>query len=352
MRLAADREGNIRRFSAKLGWCEHFDPKEIEILSSGAIPKLIPPITIQGRRNNVLLYDISAYSTLEYYLTCILSREQFADILLQCIDVFRQMQQLYLNHKNLVLELNKVYIQLGDRSVHFIYLPLIARKREASLTAFFRQLIAGAVRSTYEQASFLDACRTWIERPAPFTLSEFEGFIKAQTCVVAAGTPKAHVPPSAEIYPQQDRFFRPAPQDTDATDVGCFGATSSDNTSLLGETASGTVLLSEEQPAPTVRYYLQRLQTEELVELTHFPFLVGTELGIVAYRVSGNAAVSRRHAEFSIQGGECVIADQRSTNKTYVNDCALVPFIPQILRSGDMIRLGNEKFKFIREETI
>ena len=27
------------------------------------------------------------------------------------------------------------------------------------------------------------------------------------------------------------------------------------------------------------------------------------------------------------------------------------PFIPQILRSGDMIRLGNEKFKFIREET-
>lgn len=81
MKLTADRDGNLRRFSAKLGWKEYFDPKEIQVLSARAIPMLIPPMTVQGRRNNIIQYDISDYSTLEFYLTCILSREQFAEII-------------------------------------------------------------------------------------------------------------------------------------------------------------------------------------------------------------------------------------------------------------------------------
>lgn len=62
MKLIADCNGNIRHFFAKLSWREHFDPKEIEILAARAIPMLIPPTSVQGRRNNVLQYDISAYS--------------------------------------------------------------------------------------------------------------------------------------------------------------------------------------------------------------------------------------------------------------------------------------------------
>lgn len=352
MKLTADRDGNVRHFSAKLGWREHFDPKEIEILSAGAIPMLIPPITVQGRRNNVLQYDISAYSTLEYYLTCILSREQFADVLLQSIDVFQRMQRIYLNYKNLVFELDKVYIQLNDRTVHFIYLPLMSSKREASLPVFFRQLIAKAVRSTYEQSSFLDACLSWLDRPASFVLSEFEGFIKSQVCAgTAVNSPQAAVfQQPAVSTPQPERFVRPVPREpwmprpTSADDV-------QGHTSRLDEPMGGTVLLGESSPPiPVVRYYIQRIQPEERIELTHFPFLVGTELGSVAYCVSGNAAVSRRHAEFSLHDGECMITDQKSTNKTYINDCVITPFTPQPLKDGDIIRLGNEKFQFIREE--
>lgn len=123
------------------------------------------------------------------------------------------------------------------------------------------------------------------------------------------------------------------------------------NTSQLGESIGGTVLLGEsETPVSKVRYYIQRLQTDEKIELTHFPFLVGTEAGSVAYCVTGNPAVSRRHAEFSLHDGACVITDQRSTNKTYVNDVALLPFTAQPLNDGDELRLGNERFRFIRED--
>lgn len=348
MKLTADRDGNVRYFSAKLGLRERFDPKEIEILSMGAIPMLIPPATVQGHKNNVIKYDISSYSTLEFYLTCILSREQFAEILLQCIDVFQRMQQIYLNYMNLVFDLDKIYIQLSDRTVHFIYLPLMSSKRKASQPDFFRSMVVKAVRSTYEQSSFLDACLSWLGRPASFGLAEFERFIRDNTGVTTSRQPNAA--PALSVEPelrQPERFVCPKPVN------GWVPSGSSPvqgNTCRLDEPVGGTVILGSEPSAPAVRFYILRVQTEEKIELTQFPFLVGTERGCVAYCVTGNAAVSRRHAEFSMQDGECFVTDQKSTNKTYVNDCALVPLAPQPLKDGDSIRLGNEQFQFIREE--
>ncbi len=308
LKLTADRNGNTRYFSAKLGWREHFDYKEIEILTAGAIPMLIPPTAVQGRKNNVLKFDISTYSTLEFYLTCVLSREQFAELLLRIIDVFQRMQQIYLNYKNLVLDLDKVYIQLNDRTIHFIYLPLTNSTREATQINFFRLLVSKAVRSTYEQSAFLDECLAWMNRPAPFVPSEFERFIKEHTSVadpvITDKTPTRGEQNDVlrqRIEPQQNQFVRPEPKSVAPSfpsPVGVQGSTSQLNES----TAGGTVLLCENEPQmPKVYFYIQRLQPEEQVELASFPFLVGTELGSVAYCVSGNAAVSRRHAEVDQQ---------------------------------------------------
>lgn len=55
---------------------------------------LIPPVTVQGLRNNIIQYDISEYSTLEFYLTCILSREQFEEIMLQCLETFQRILRI------------------------------------------------------------------------------------------------------------------------------------------------------------------------------------------------------------------------------------------------------------------
>lgn len=348
MKLTASKDGASRLFSAKLGWKEAFDPKEIEMLAAGAVPMLIPPEAVQGRKNNVITYNISAYSTLEFYLSCILSKEQFAELLLQCIDLFRQMRCVYLNYKNLVLDFDQVYILLADRSVHFIYLPLVNSKREASIPDFFRKLIQKASRSTYEQVSFLESCLAWLDRPASFTLEEFETFIRGgqqdPEPQAAPVRPESHPQPK-----QEDRVYHPpvAAPAAWTPPVPVQGGTTP-----LAQPVGGTVVLAEEQPPapPTPRFYLTRVSTGERVEITSSPFLVGTEAGSVAYFVSGNGAVSRRHAEFSIADGCCAVMDRKSTNKTYVNDCALTPFVPQPLADGDRLRLANENFTFSQEE--
>lgn len=111
-----------------------------------------------------------------------------------------------------------------------------------------------------------------------------------------------------------------------------------------------TVLLGDpENVISKVRFYLKREQTGETVEITASPFLVGTESGSVTYCISDNAAVSRKHAEFVLRDGYCTITDQKSTNKTYVNNIALTPYIAQKLSDGDQIRMANETFIFCQE---
>ena len=356
MKLTAAKVGTTRYFQAKLGWKEQFDPKEIEMLSAGAVPVLIPPSAILGYKNNVIQYDISPYSTLEFYLTCILSREQFAQLLLQCVSLFRQMQQVYLSYKNLVLELDQIYVLLSDRTLHFIYLPLAGSTREASIPDFFRKMIHRASRSTYEQVSFLDSCLVWLNQPIPFVMDAFEDFVLQNGCVKGMAAAMSAVPASVPVSepgvvpaPKSSRFYQPASREK--TDVP------SQNILLReGETSrldipdcGGTVLLADGPEVIRPKFYLVREKTGERVEVSRSPFLVGSETGSTDYCVTGNPAVSRKHAKFFLLDGQCSVTDEKSTNRTYVNNCALEPQIAQILRDGDRVRLANEDFTFVQE---
>ena len=374
MKLTASKEGTTRYFLAKLGWKEQFDPKEIEMLSAGAVPMLIPPSAVQGRKNNVIQYDISPYSTLEFYLSCILSREQFAQLMLQCISLFRQMQRVYLSYKKLVLEMEQIYVRLSDRTLHFIYLPLANSRREASIPAFFRTMIHKASRSTYEQVSFLDSCLAWLDRPAPFVMDAFEDFIQGgctqasaaepasqpAACVSAprpaasAAAPQSRpVPPpvpgsgpAAEPAPQ--RIYQPVFWEDRVIQTAEPPVETGGTSRLDTPDGGGTVVLAGSRTAAP-RFFLVREKTNERVEISRSPFLVGVEAGSVDYCITDNPAVSRKHARFFIENGQCTIADQKSTNRTYVNDCALEPQTPQLLQNGDRIRLANENFTFVRE---
>ncbi len=373
MKLTADRDGAVRFFSAKLGWRERFDPRELEMLFAGAVPRLIVPAVVQGKKNNVLKYNISEFSTLEFQLTCVMSREQFADLLLQCIQIFREMQQVYLSCKNLVFDLDKIYMQMERRTVHFIYLPLLESRRSASLPDFFKRMIQKASRSTYEQVSFLDACLAYLNRPIPFALEEFDAFLRGRLDshpAPLAAVPTPQLVCAAPAPPRSERVYRPVPVSPipaaasavlvtpPAPAASVVSVMSPPPAPVQGATGrldtaadGGTVLLCEPEPLrPVLRFYLIREQTGEKIPVTHTPFLVGTEAGSVSYCVIGNAAVSRRHMELSISDGQCCITDQKSTNRTYVNDCAIVPMVPQLLQDGDHIRLGNERFTFVREE--
>lgn len=349
VKLSADKAGKTRYFSAKLGWKERFDPREIDMLYAGDIPALLSPRTVQGRKNNVIQFDISPYATLEYYLSFPLSSERFSELLLSCADVFLHMQKRYLNMKNLVLELNKIYIQLNDRSVHFVYLPLMNSSREASLADFFSQVLASVSPSTHEISLFVEQCEVWLKRPAAFTLEEFKAFVVEHLGRGGEETPAERSAQSGPSVSRESRFYDPMKGASAQTPISKAPTVTpaprpAVQTRPVEQKSGGGV------PAPILapgtHFYLLREKTGEQIEITFSPFWVGTDTRSVSYCVSGNVAVSRRHAMFTIQGDCCSVTDQGSTNKTYVNRSVLTPFSPQALREGDRLRLADEVFIF------
>lgn len=348
MRLVADKDGSPRYFSAKLGWKEHFDSREIEMLYSSAVPALIPPSSVQGRRNNIMRFDISPYTTLEYYLSFALSCEQFSELLLSCVETFQKMQKVYLNYKNLVLDQDKIYIQLNDRSIHFIYLPLADSLREASIQDFFRHIMTRVSRSTYELSLFIDECTAWLERPAVFTLEEFTAVIR-QRMYKAERIPAPAV--GVECASQGDPYYHPPIDSSMQWQGEPQTPVPVEKTSPLSAGPKGTVLLQEPAPSqPVPHAYLTRMKTGERISLPIFPFLVGSEVGTVTYCIGDNPAVSRRHAQFTMEDGRICLTDLGSTNKTYVNDCALAPSSPCPMEGDAKIRFANEPFTFTLEE--
>lgn len=60
-------------------------------------------------------------------------------------------------------------------------------------------------------------------------------------------------------------------------------------------------------------------------------------------------SVSRRHAMLEMQGDDRVLLDLGSTNGTYVND---EPIDRHVLRSGDLVRVGDVIFKYLAGQNI
>lgn len=52
-------------------------------------------------------------------------------------------------------------------------------------------------------------------------------------------------------------------------------------------------------------------------------------------------SVSQRHASLRLRGVEYVVVDEGSTNGTFFADTRLAPHSPQVLRTGDLIRVGR-----------
>lgn len=107
----------------------------------------------------------------------------------------------------------------------------------------------------------------------------------------------------------------------------------------------GTVLLKQSGPAAALAAVV-RISTGERQYIRSAEFYLGKSPNGNDFVVSGNAAVSRKHAVIrQVQTGY-VIEDLNSSNHVYVNGLQITPGIPTQLSLGDRFFLANEEFEF------
>ncbi|MBD5528060.1 MAG: FHA domain-containing protein [Lachnospiraceae bacterium] len=121
------------------------------------------------------------------------------------------------------------------------------------------------------------------------------------------------------------------------------------DTVIMGADGYGedTVVIGEAMAAVSIKPYLHRSSNNERILLDKPVFHIGKERSYVDYCISGNATISRSHADIINRNGKFFIVDNNSTNHTYVNG-EMIPSNTEIpLSHGTKIRLSNEDFEFL-----
>ena len=114
----------------------------------------------------------------------------------------------------------------------------------------------------------------------------------------------------------------------------------------------GTTVLTDDDPATTVLTEdvdggtLIRMSTNETIDINRTELTLGRDRRSVDYCLEGNSNIGRVHARIVVRDGVVYIVDNNSTNGTFVNNTKLRPGLEQQLKSGDIIRLADEKFRY------
>ncbi|MCQ2465117.1 MAG: FHA domain-containing protein [Oscillospiraceae bacterium] len=120
--------------------------------------------------------------------------------------------------------------------------------------------------------------------------------------------------------------------------------TDTDEDFLIPDSINETILLSEKNEGS--RPHLIRMSSNEIIELSGNSFRIGSDNDSVDYCISDNCAVSRVHAEIKRKGGCFFIADNHSTNSTYVDNQEVKGKKEVKLINRCRIMLADEEFMF------
>ena len=110
----------------------------------------------------------------------------------------------------------------------------------------------------------------------------------------------------------------------------------------LPQDFEATVELSAKRPTA----YLIHSNSGTRLLIAKDRYVLGSKEGMTDYCISGNPAVSRRHAAIVNENGILFLQDLESKNHSYVNDRQLEPGEKLVIRNQDVIRLANEEFVF------
>lgn len=119
-------------------------------------------------------------------------------------------------------------------------------------------------------------------------------------------------------------------------------ATDVSETTILDDEASDTVILFQAASGGS----LTRMSTNEQIPINSAEFTIGRERSKVNYCLEGNSSISRIHARLVVRDGKTFLIDNKAANGTFVNGVKARPGQEIQLKSGDIITLADEKFKY------
>lgn len=325
--------------------------REVEDMQNGSIPNVVQ-VNVEVRKGSfVLNYDITNYIPLEQYMHTIVNRTTFAQIILQILRTIQTMTEAYYNPQNLILEIDKVFINPSTDKVLFVFLPILYYNSNGSVRDFLIQLIYHTTFDGTEDASYVKDCLDILQKNMNFSAVELEEYLirlipktenQAENKDIGGIFQKEAYDPFMESGKQESSFDDKVQTEGGKDNVvhNVVSRSTRMTESLSDTGSSDTGLLGAEMS------YIKQLRTGKIYYLKEAETMLGKQQ--CEFEIIDNSAVSRQHAMIQKREGTFYLVDMKSTNGTKVNGQNIVPGEAVLLQDETRFELADEKFIFYK----
>lgn len=332
-KLKIKAPGQNLQIRSHLSFGESWDPRQREVLENVHPAGFMRLETIHGRK---ALFAAPADVPLDRYISNGMDRVSFYIAILQFVNVQRQIEHHHLNPANLQMDPKWIFVNCRTKEMFFLYQPL-ALNNEISNPRPFLAALAGAAAGYGTENQAIEELRNLIMMSSVIRNSDLEA-------LVVRYMPQMQ---SDFVHPDGGRLKSTMGGGGTLT-MDDYVSASPTGTVVMDDQPSGsTTILDENQyREPVYVGVLTRKRTGETIRVDRDVFRLGSSSTAVDYRITGNPAISRTHADLISRSGKFYIYDTNSTNGSFLRGQRLPSMQETELTDGDIIRLANEDFDF------
>lgn len=322
---------------------QNLNLREVEDIQNGILKNVIPLEVDMKRSGFVLKYDITNHMSMEQYLHTIITKQKYAQIMLQILGIIRTMSEAYYNPQNIILNLDNVYINPSTETIFFIFIPILYFDSGCSVKEFLTQITYQTTFDSSEDTSYVEKCLNILQRNMNFSAVEMEEYLKS--ILSDKKEPDKSDYQIRSIYREYNLAFeekkaeQPVEERKEEKENLEIGRSTRMTESLSNIGSSDTVLLGTESNA-----YIKQLRTGKKYYLNSNEVTIGKRQCEI--EIADNPAVSKHHAMIQKKEGKYFLMDLNSTNGTKVNGTKINANVPEALQDESQIEFANEKFVF------
>ena len=370
---------------------QQISEREYYAISTGQIPGLLRAELIRKGNNFKLNYNISGYISLREFLVNPLNKRSFARLLNNILNNLKALQRAYYNYQFILMDMNAAMVNPTTQQVSFVYVPITFYESGTSLKEFLLSIIQCCSFAPGENTDYVREYIRILNAGINFSVFDLEEYIKTlkldeqsdeqvkkcsrcgtliqpnvnfcSSCGMKVSGIKmennngTYDPARVVARPQQHQSHQaqqsqPAhqiPQAQWSPQEPVMNSAPDIIPNRYSETISHSAADCQ-QPAPGTSQRrnacLTRCRSGEQIPILSEQFRIGKDPYNCEYCVGDNPAVSRCHAVIKSVNGKWIINDLNSTNKTYVSDRAVYPYMDIEINDGMSIKLANEPFIF------
>lgn len=358
---------------------QQISEREYYAISTGQVPGLLRGSLVRKGNTFKLIYNISGFISLKEFLVNPLNKQSFARLLNNILNNLKALQRAYYNYQFILMDMNAVMVNPATQQVSFVYVPITFYESGTSLKEFLLSIVQCCSFAPGENTDYVREYIKILKSGINFSVFDLDEYIKGlyvdnqsgsqnKKCSRCGSLIQPNVnfcsscgmkvsgiqvenmqgvyDPSKVVIRPQLHKSKQIPQ-TQGPVMNHIPPSVAQN--RYSETITHSVV-GTEQSVPAVpcpqNAYLTRCKTGAQIPICSEQFRIGKDPYNSEYCVSDNSAVSRCHAVIKAVNGKWFINDLNSTNKTYVNDRIVYPFMDIELSNGVSIKIANENFIF------